>query len=51
MKNILGDLKFNHMGLAVKQEKDALAMLESLNLQHRWFSTAACSQGDILWDY
>ena len=31
MKNILGDLKFNHMGLAVKQEKDALAMLESLN--------------------
>jgi len=30
MKDILRDLKFNHIGVAVRQDKDALAMLESL---------------------
>lgn len=30
MKDILRDLKFNHIGLAVRQDKDALIMLGSL---------------------
>lgn len=30
MKRILKDLKFNHIGIALKREKDALAMVECL---------------------
>ena len=30
MKDILRDLKFNHIGLAFKQDKDALVILESM---------------------